>query len=81
MILVTRDPGVGQRFLGTGWCRLGLHEVVFDLIHDPLLLGGEPHLVRGETNLVPLGVEGAFRLQRGQEVGEHALVGAPRAPA
>ena len=45
-------------------------------VDDPLLLRGKADLVRGQTDLVPLGLDGPVDPQRRQEKCEDPLVGA-----
>src|SRR5205823_5570272 len=63
VFLVPAEARAPERLVRARRCRLRPEELLLDLIHDALLLGREPHLVRREPHLVALALHDALRLQ------------------
>src|SRR5437763_5074228 len=80
VLLVPAEARAPERLVRARRCRLRPEALLLDLIHDALLLGCEPHLVRREPHLVALALHDALRLQSRQERRKDALVGAARPP-
>src|SRR5713226_4509302 len=74
VLLVAPDAGAPERLLRARRRRLRAEEVLLDLIHGALLLGGEAYLVGGEPHLVALRLHDALRLEGREERREDALV-------
>src|SRR6267143_3627456 len=81
VLLVTADARAPERFLGARRRRFSPEELQLELVHDALLLGREPHLMRREPHLVAHALHDTLRLEGREERRENPLVGAARPPA